>query len=203
MEECTFPKGEPEAWAIRLLLRYDPADGKLFWLPRPQECFDTFHAWRMWSGHFENKEAGSIQFRKDNPTEPESIRILFSFEGTKRRRMAHRLIWIFVHGSILREGEIDHKDGNPLNNRITNLRLTDNFGNGRNRRVSRTKVSSQFKGVYPSVQFPGTWVATISTNRKHKYIGRFNSEEDAAKAYDITAIQDHGEFARLNFPKSL
>lgn len=44
------------------------------------------------------------------------------------------------------------------------------------------------------------WQAQISRGGKYEYLGAFQSEEDAARAYDTAAIRVHGEFACLNFP---
>ncbi len=59
------------------------------------------------------------------------------------------------------------------------------------------KSISRFRGV--CITKTGKWRAIIYTKRKQKYLGIFNSEEDAAKAYDRGAIEIFGESAELNF----
>lgn len=61
---------------------------------------------------------------------PRSVRVKIG--GT--RYLAHRIIWVLINGSISDDLDIDHIDGNPWNNKITNLRLVDKYINQRNRK---------------------------------------------------------------------
>jgi hypothetical protein len=107
--------------------------------------------------------------------------------------------WVRMHLLIMPgHPEIDHADGNGLNNRRGNLRPathSDNLGNAKLHRDS----SSGYKGV--SLYRPGgTWRATIVQNYRQKCLGYHRSVLDAAKAYDLAAFQTFGEFARTNYP---
>ena len=95
--------------------------------------------------------------------------------------------------------EVDHRDGDGLNNRRYNLRVASSKQNGRNRRKIKTGTS-KFKGVNWKAD-AGKWVARIMVDKKHTFLGYFVLEEDAARAYDAAAVRLHGEFGRLNFPK--
>jgi hypothetical protein len=99
------------------------------------------------------------------------------------------------------ETEVDHIDGDGLNNRLENLRLATTTNNNRNqrKRTGRT-YSSQYKGVSYR-QDRDTWLAAIGVDYKRVKLGTYPTEEEAAKAYDVAALQFFGEFARLNFPK--
>ena len=89
--------------------------------------------------------------------------------------------------------QIDHKDGNGLNNKRENLRIATQSQNNANAR-NRLNTSSPYKGVcWDNAR--NAWLARISEN----FLGRFSSEEDAAKAYDKAAIERFGEYARTNF----
>lgn len=93
--------------------------------------------------------------------------------------------------------DVDHIDGDGLNNRRSNLRVATRLENARNQ-VCRRGGTSTFKGVSRS----GTrrWRATIRLATGRLHLGYFDSEEDAAKTYDVAAREHFGSFASLNFP---
>lgn len=92
--------------------------------------------------------------------------------------------------------EVDHIDGNGLNNCRSNLRVCTHAENMRNRKRMRTNSSG-----YMGVQKSGTqWVATIQVNGKLLGLGRFIDPADAARVRDAAAVRYYGEFANLNFP---
>lgn len=101
--------------------------------------------------------------------------------------LMHRLILDFP------DSRIDHKDGNSLNNRKSNLRLATHAQNTQNA-VSNIGTS-KYKGVYRK---GGKWAA----NCQQKHLGTFDTEEMAALAYDAAAKMLFGEFARLNFEEA-
>jgi len=94
--------------------------------------------------------------------------------------------------------QVDHIDGDRLNNQKCNLRLCSNLENCRNQRKPRIVTSSVFKGVH---RHSGNkcWQAAIRHGGKQIYLGVFTDEEQAARAYDEAAKKYHGEFALLNF----
>jgi hypothetical protein len=93
--------------------------------------------------------------------------------------------------------EVDHIDGNKLNNCRSNLRLATHGQNMRNRKL-QTGGTSQYKGVVWYAQ-TSRWQAKIQVDRKTIHLGYFADEIDAARAYDKAACTHFGEFARLNF----
>lgn len=91
--------------------------------------------------------------------------------------------------------QVDHINANPLDNRRSNLRLCSNGQNRQNCRGSQK--TSRFKGVY----YPKNerrCRASIRVNKHTIHLGTFDSETDAARAYNAAAMQHFGEFARLN-----
>jgi hypothetical protein len=110
--------------------------------------------------------------------------------GVRRVVMMHRVIIDAPIGM-----EVDHKDGDSLNNRRLNLRLATRCQNNQNQRrpVSNT---SGVKGV----QFErrrGKWRAIIYANRKNIWLGYFSSRDAAREAYAKASRKYHGEFGRL------
>lgn len=95
--------------------------------------------------------------------------------------------------------EVDHIDGNPLNNQKTNLRLVTHSQNQKNFKKFKNNTSG-FKGVCWHKQ-KGKWRASIHCDGKQYFLGLFTSKVEAAHAYDIAAKRLFGEFSNLNFKK--
>lgn len=106
----------------------------------------------------------------------------------------HRLIWLWHHGDV--PEYVDHKDRNPRNNRIENLRPATRAENLRNRKKKRG--TSKYLGVHLAKK-RGKWMAQMTAGGPTRHLGSFDSEEEAAHAYDVAARELHGEFASLNF----
>jgi hypothetical protein len=117
----------------------------------------------------------------------------YSQDKGRHTVLLHRLIACPPDGF-----EVDHADGDKLNNTRANLRVCTRSQNHANRRKFKN-CSSQYKGVSLNKAF-GNWRASIKENGKLRYLGTFALEVDAARAYDREAVRIHGEFARLNFP---
>lgn len=92
--------------------------------------------------------------------------------------------------------ELDHINGNTLDNRRDNLRVATHQQNMWNRKPPRG-TSSKFKGV-SFQKATNYWKANIKINDKQKHLGCFWDEEEAAIAYNRAAKDMHGEFAKLN-----
>jgi len=93
--------------------------------------------------------------------------------------------------------EVDHRDGDALNNRRMNLRHATHHQNQMN--MSRHRDgTSKYKGVF-WFRRDSKWAAQICVDGNRKHLGYFSDEESAARAYDESAKRFHGEFAKLNF----
>lgn len=101
----------------------------------------------------------------------------------------HRLLMGLKTGN---GGLVDHKDGDSLNNRRGNLRMSSWSLNGANRH--RRAGACKFRGMNFT---SGKYQVVVG----REYVGRFEDEVEAAKAYDVAASRIYGDHAILNFPE--
>ena len=109
--------------------------------------------------------------------------------GNRTVRM-HRLIMAAKPGI-----QVDHRNGNGLDNRRENLRLATSLQNGANKRTKGP--ASGFKGVYRTDRGK-RWKAIITVGYKRQHLGCFDTAQEAAAAYDKAALEQFGEFACPN-----
>ena len=96
--------------------------------------------------------------------------------------------------------QVDHINGDGLDNRRCNLRVVLPWQNNANQR--KTRGTSEFKGVSWRPDL-GKWTAHIKSFGIAYYLGVFEDEEEAAQAYDRAAVSLFGAHARLNFPQEM
>jgi hypothetical protein len=107
--------------------------------------------------------------------------------------LMHRLITNAPAGM-----DVDHINGDGFDNRRANLRVGTHAENMRNQRIGKAG-HPLFKGIHFEKQRQ-VWQAHITINYKHRYLGSFETAEQAAVAYDTAARELFGQFARTNFP---
>lgn len=168
---------------LREVLRYEPETGKLFWRARNRSEFKSDRAWNAWNAKNAGREAMTFVAQRGHRRG--------TIDG--RQFLAHRVAWAIHYGSWP-QGDLDHKNVNPADNRIANLRPADTFQNRWN--VPARGGASRFKGVKRN---GARWQAGISANCRYHYLGTFDDEIDAAKAYDAAAQRLHGPYAKCNF----
>jgi hypothetical protein len=123
----------------------------------------------------------------------------FLHKGTGYRRVkidgkpysVHRVIFFMQTG--LQPEMIDHANGNPLDNKIENLRVASRSENMYNRKLNANNKSG-VKGLR-WVASKNKWVASIAYNSKLRTIGHFNTKELAAEFLELARDLVHGEYA--------
>lgn len=114
----------------------------------------------------------------------------------------HRLVWIWHNGDIPKDMLINHINEIKDDNRIENLEIVSNR---KNVAISRKPISG-FTGVRPNgydrITKLQKWQATITNPKRNgrTYLGTYSTKEEAARAYDMKAIEFEGMSAKTNFP---
>lgn len=159
-QKITLPaEAGPALLMLQKALKYENDTGRFVWITGSRNRF------RKVGG-----EAGTI-----NRWGYRAI----SFGG--KYLMAHRLAWLYTNGEWP-INEIDHINGDRLDNRIENLRDVSRSINAQNIRSARCDSESKALGVSWS-KCKRKWIASIVTNGKQKYLGSFAAMEDASEAY--------------------
>jgi hypothetical protein len=123
-------------------------------------------------------------------------------------------ISILMHRFILNAPkgmEVDHKNGNRLDNQRKNIRICTISENRRNCSKRKSKCLSKYKGVTferrsgRKNKSTVPWKAAIRAPgvKSPKFLGFFATEKEAALAYDSAATLYFGDFSKLNFPRSI
>jgi hypothetical protein len=113
--------------------------------------------------------------------------------NTSGRRQTSEFMHCAIAGVAM--GEVDHRDGNGLNNTKSNLRNCTHRQNSMNRKAN---AGRKWKGIWRAGK---NFRAAITVRDKQIHLGCFATEEEGARAYDLKARELFGEFARLNFPE--
>lgn len=155
----------PDQKTLRKLFRFDPKTGRLFWKKRPRAMFSSALSSRQWNGRFAGQEAFTAL--KDGYRRG----LLF-----RQSVFAHRVIWKLVTG--VAADEIDHIDGNRLNNRWKNLRSVPSGFNQRN----SSRRSDNTTGMTGVVRRGERWIAQIGLGGTTVHIGVFDTMRAAVFA---------------------
>lgn len=140
-----------------------------------------------------NEKIATTQIDKNNINLVKNYKWYFGKEGYVRSGDKP----IYLHRIILNcdeESIVDHIDGNPLNNRLNNLRVATFSQNMMNRRL-QSNNSSGVTGVVWHKQ-KEKWQSQIKINNKNIFLGRYNNIESAIKARKDAEIKYFGEFIR-------
>lgn len=114
-------------------------------------------------------------------------------DGKRKTLKMHRLIMKVPSGLC-----VDHIDHDTLNNQKTNLRICTQRENMWNFSSMANNKTSKYLGVCYSKNH-GKWIASMSIDNKSKHLGIFDTEYDAAIAYDKAVKEYRKEFANTNF----
>lgn len=175
---------------VRELLHYDPSTGILTWRPRGMHWFDSAHACNAWNAKFSGKPAGHKRRRSDGYISLQ-IRLL------GRLHYAHRLAWAVMTGKQPPD-EIDHIDGDAMNNAWVNLRDGGNSANRKNVPMYSSNTSGVC-GVHWH-KASGRWMARVNHSGRSHYLGLFDDMDEAHRI--VREFRDrHGFTDRHGMPR--
>lgn len=149
---------------LREIFEFDETSGALIWKVR--KCFYPQN-----NAKYAGKEAG---YKYKGRNGKSYIRVVID----RTNYMAHRVIWKYIYGT--EPPQIDHIDGNGLNNRSDNLRASNAISNQRNKRLSSANKSGCV-GVSKS-SGRSRWRASIKVDGKTIDLGSFINYEEAVSA---------------------
>lgn len=181
---CRSPRDVP-ASIVREVVVADPDAGAMTWLNRPRHHFANDQVFKAWNVKYPGKPAFNVETGG-------GYRCGYIFNVKIK---AHRAMWAYVHGEWPK-GYVDHINGDPSDNRISNLREADLYQSVINR--SSGGVVPYF-GVHLSSQ--GRFRAQVQSHGVVVWAGIFDDALSAAIARYDAAMIHHGAFARLNFPE--
>lgn len=172
---------------------YNEKTDDLVWKKRPLELFPSkgigSGGGNSWNSRFAGKVAGSKLTPSGKP-----IAILVRVNGVLVG--AHRIVWEMHHGPIPNGMDIDHKNVNPFDNRLANLRLATMSENSRNRGANKNNKSG-VKGVCLH-KLTGLWMSQITIHRRKIHLGLHITKGLAAVSYAKAALRYRGKFTRIS-----
>lgn len=160
------------------LLSFDDPTGIFTWKERPLSAFQAgkFRTaeskFLEWNKRYKNQQAGTINKKGY---------LVIQLDG--KLYLAHRLAWFYSTGEW--PNQIDHSNGVKTDNRPTNLKNVTASQNSKNLKLSKNNTSGT-KGVswHKKAQ---KWIATLRVRGEYKYLGLFESFEEAKRVYQMAA----------------
>lgn len=146
-------------------------------------------------GQVRNVKTGKILAQSQNGNG--YLKINFRIEGKLIKRYVHRLVAVAFVANPRRHLLVDHQDRDKTNNHADNLRWVNKSQNGANAGKTTRSTHSKYKGVSFNIRSL-KWIARININGTCYALGTYQSEEDAALAYNEGALRLVGECAGLN-----
>ena len=149
------------------------------------QFFDYRDGFLFWKTPRKNVRVGAVAGSVDAKG---YVRIMLE----RKVYLAHRIVYALHHENV--PNFVDHRDGNPLNNRVENLRACTQAENAQNRK-RQVNNTSGVKGVYWN-RAKNKWMARVMADGQREFLGYFEHLPDASKAVMAARIRAHADFSR-------
>ncbi|NMC25065.1 MAG: HNH endonuclease [Serratia sp.] len=175
-------KSVPNRKYLNECFLYNALTGALVWKSRPLHHFKSERIMNVTNGRMAGKTAkSSLNGRY------QIVHVNGNFY------LCHRVVWC-LHNDYWPAEDLDHINGNKLDNRIENLREVSRSQNMSNVGMQKNNKSG-FIGVFWATR-EEKWQAVVAHNKKNILLGRFDCPVTAALAYNEAALKYHGKYAQ-------
>lgn len=176
----------PPLSVLERVLSYNKETGEFIWRKMPEDLLPEKNIRNGWNKKFAGTSAGSVY--KMHGREKLSIGLF------GESYLLHRIAWVMGGNEMPHDDfHIDHINGNPLDNRLCNLRVATNSQNVSNGNVRKNNTSG-IRGV-SYFKRDRKWGATIRLNGKTLHLGTFNTKGEAAIVSAKASLRYFGKFS--------
>jgi hypothetical protein len=163
---------------IKECLNYNPSTGIVTWKTRPRSHFKTGRVFAIWNTRFAGKPITYINYHG-------YVKLVLTYNDVKYGPRAHQIAWCLFHGRWPKD-EIDHKNGNRADNRISNLREVTTAQRNQNQKLYKNNTTG-----FPGIEKVGRkWRATA----RKTYIGMFDTPQAAYEACKAAKAKHYSQF---------
>ena len=168
----------PDLNYLKSILDYDPDTGEFRWKVSLNRRIKI------------DSIAGHLHIDKTKPNNN-----YYRIKINRKEYLLHRLAYYYITGIDPAENEVDHKNGDTLENKFKNLRLGNDTNTSQNQKKFKNNTSG-FKGVVWKKQYK-KWNASRGVNNKRIHLGYFDNKFYAALVYARAAKQYFGDWRRV------
>ena len=150
---------------LKELLHYDPETGVFTWLPRCINKFKSDLGMKIWNAKHAMTQAGYLSAKRNGKCRYITISI------ANRPYQAHRLSWLYMNGEFPAD-QIDHINGNGLDNRFLNLRAVTCSENKKNMKIQKNNTSGCVGVRWHKCS--SKWLAQVRAEGRQIHLGVFD-----------------------------
>lgn len=164
-------------------------DKRVVWAARPPKMFFSHQGWADW--YVRNRAGEPVKFYKGSQMGHRSVKVRAG--GRDHSLQEHRIVWALAYGEYPAI-DLDHINGDPSDNRLSNLRPATRGENAHNRRRRKPGL----KGAYWHPK--GHWFSMVWDGKRLRGLGRYASAQEAHEAWVKAKAPIAGRFLHVGYP---